>query len=100
MNFRYEFHQAVARDYNEAYDWYEQQKSGLGKRFLSAVRSKLEQVAQHPEAYGQKSRKGYREARVDIFPFIIVFKIYNRKKVIFICSVHHERKSPKRKFRR
>lgn len=41
MSFRFEFHHTVAKDYNEAYDWYEQQKSGLGERFLSAIRSKL-----------------------------------------------------------
>lgn len=42
MIFRFEFHAEVANDYNEAYDWYEQQKSGLGERFLAAVRAKLE----------------------------------------------------------
>ena len=37
MTFRIEFHGEVSKEYNEAYDWYEQQKPGLGERFLSAV---------------------------------------------------------------
>lgn len=100
MTFRIEFHGEVSKDYNEAYDWYEQQKPGLGERFLSAVRTKLEQVALHPETYGQKTKKGYREARLDDFPFIIVYKIYYRNGVILINALHHQSKHPRKKFRR
>lgn len=69
-------------------------------KFLAAVKSKLEQVALRPEDYGAKTKKGYREARLNIFPFIIVFKIYHRKKIIFVNALHHERKKPVRKFRK
>lgn len=29
MNYKIEFHPAVSKDYDDAYEWYEQQKVGL-----------------------------------------------------------------------
>jgi hypothetical protein len=48
----------------------------VGRTFLSAVRSKMDQIAQRPEVYGEKAKKKYREAALDIFPFSIVYKVY------------------------
>jgi hypothetical protein len=53
MNYRYEFHAEVAKDYNDAYAWYETQKKGLGDRFASFIRKKMYEIAQHPEHYGE-----------------------------------------------
>jgi hypothetical protein len=47
-------------------------KEGLGERFLKMIRDKLEQIAKNPEAFSQKTKNGYREAAVEIFPYIIV----------------------------
>jgi len=99
MIYKTEFHEDVAHDYKEAYTWYEKQKEGLGNRFLEAVKRKIEQISERPESFSQKSRKGYREAKVDIFPYLIIYKVYKQTKKIFINSVHHEKKHPKRKFR-
>jgi hypothetical protein len=48
MNYKIEFHPAVAKDYNEAYEWYEQQKDGLGKEFIKSVFDKLEEIVVQP----------------------------------------------------
>ena len=69
MNYRLDFHADVEEDYQEAYTWYENSKEGLGIRFLNMVREKLEQIAKNPEAFSQKTKSGYREAAVEIFPF-------------------------------
>ncbi|GMV16927.1 MAG: hypothetical protein AMXMBFR56_51510 [Polyangiaceae bacterium] len=38
------------RDITDAYDWYEEQRSGLGERFLASVAESLEQIARAPKA--------------------------------------------------
>jgi mRNA-degrading endonuclease RelE of RelBE toxin-antitoxin system len=93
------FHAAIQTDYNEAYAWYEDKSKGLGERFFSAVSNKLDEIAKQPAAFGERSKKGYREAQVDIFPFSIVYKIYKQEGVIFICSIHHHKKHPGKKYR-
>jgi plasmid stabilization system protein ParE len=41
---------AAAADVEEAYDWYEAQREGLGDEFLAAVQAALESILNHPEA--------------------------------------------------
>lgn len=100
MKYKLEFHPDIAIDYEEAYEWYEEKKLGLGESFLKSVREKLEQIAEHPLIFGEHSRKGYREAKVKTFPYLIVYKIYLRKKIIFINTIHHTSKHPRKKFRK
>jgi hypothetical protein len=38
-------------DLAAGFDWYEEQRSGLGEYFLSAVRSALKRVELHPEMF-------------------------------------------------
>jgi mRNA-degrading endonuclease RelE of RelBE toxin-antitoxin system len=100
MSYRYIFHAGVKTDYDEAYDWYELEQEGLGEKFLLAFRLKIKQIAEQPDTYGEKSKKGYREAKMDNFPFSIIYTIYKRKKIIFVSSLHHQSKDPKKKYRK
>ena len=78
MSWQFRFHHLAKEDYKAAYAWYEDQQSGLGGRFGKAIRQKLLQIADHPEAFGRRSNIKFREANVEFFPFQIVFKIRNR----------------------
>jgi plasmid stabilization system protein ParE len=98
--YEYILHEAVKADYDEAYAWYEEKLEGLGERFLSAIRTKLDEIAKLPEAFGERSKKGYREAQVDTFPYSIVYKIYKAERIIFVNSVHNHSKHPRKKYRK
>lgn len=100
MTYKCEFHAEVEKDYNEAYAWYEGQKKGLGERFLTIVREKIEQIAEHPEHYGVRTRRDHREVQVDVFPYMIVYKIYKQRGTILIISVHNTKKHPRKKYRK
>src|SRR3954469_17671038 len=100
MSYTYRLHPLTRQDYDEAYEWYEDRQSGLGERFLKAVRKKIEEIVLHPEVYSSKSNKGFREAGVDFFPYVIVYKINKRKKEIYISSIHHAKKRPRKKYRK
>lgn len=99
MNYRLDFHEDVENDSYEAYEWYENKTPGLGERYLVAVSKTLEQIAKNPEAFGERSHRGRREAPLNIFPYVIVYKIYKRNKAVFINSIHHTSKHPRKKIR-
>ena len=94
------FHADIKTDYDEAYAWYEDKLQGLGERFLSAIRNKTNEIAKRHEAFGERSKKDYSEARLDSFPFSIIYKLYKREKVIFVNSIHHHSKHPRKKYRK
>ncbi len=100
MTYTYRFHPLTKQDYDEGYEWYEEKQKGLGERFLQAVRKKLEEIVLQPEAYGVKANKKFREAEIDIFPYLLVYKVNKRKKEIYISSIHHSKKHPRKKYRR
>jgi plasmid stabilization system protein ParE len=97
MKFR--FHPQAEAEYLESVLWYEQQAKGLGLRFMEAVRARLAAIAEHPEHYARKHGK-FREVAVDgTFPFLIIF-VVEFPGEIFISSVFHSSRNPKRKYRR
>jgi mRNA-degrading endonuclease RelE of RelBE toxin-antitoxin system len=100
MSYKFSLHPDTQKDFTEAYEWYQDKTEGLGERFLKAVRKKIEEIATNPEIYGSKGRKGYREAKLNLFPYVIGFKIYEKKKSIFISSIHHLKKHPNKKYRK
>lgn len=94
------FHHLVAVDYATAYEWYEAQQQGLGDRFRKQVTAKLKMVLALPFAYGVKANTGFREAQIKGFPYLIIFRVYPRKKVVFVNKLHHTAMDPKKKYRR
>lgn len=99
MRYSYRLHPLTREDFESAYAWYESRQIGLGERFIKAVRKKIEEIVQRPEVYGSKGRKKFREAKVDFFPYLIVFKVNKRAKELYISSIHHTKKDPLRKYR-
>ena len=79
-----------------AWEWYEDKQPGLGNRFKDEVARKIKTVAQNPFHYPLKGK--YREAQVDVFPFLIVFKFDKKAGIIFIVSVFHMSRHPKKKW--
>jgi plasmid stabilization system protein ParE len=100
VNYQVHFHPLAKEDYLDAYQWYENGKQGLGDRFAKAVRSKLNEIILHPKAYSSKGNIKFREAKIDFFPYLIVFKIKSRQKQLLIAAIHHTKKNPKKKYRK
>ena len=100
MSYTYQIHPLVEQDFEEGYIWYEERLKGLGEKFINAVDKKIKQILQNPEIYGSKGVKSIREAQVDKFPYLVVYKINKRKKEIYITSIHHTKKHPHHKYRK
>ncbi len=99
MPYPYLLHEKAHEEYIEAYEWYEEKQKGLGDRFMNQVERKLYQISEHPEYYG-KRQNNYREAKVENFPFVIVYEFLGKKKLIHISAIYHSKRNPKKKYRR
>lgn len=80
----------------KAFEYYEMQKSGLGDRYLATLHANLEYIVNHPK-HVKVVRKSFRQALMDVFPFVIIYKI--DKKYIVVFSVFHTSRNPKQKYK-
>jgi hypothetical protein len=81
-----------------AYNWYNDRLNGLGERFLMQVEVRLDQIKKAPELF-KKTKSSFREAKIHGFPFLIVYRIFSKTEIIFVASIHHTSRNPKRKYR-
>jgi mRNA-degrading endonuclease RelE of RelBE toxin-antitoxin system len=86
-------------EYKKAYRWYEEQLIGLGDRFETSVERKLNNISNNPLFYPNKGGK-LRECKVDDFPFLIIFRVYSEKNLIFVYSIFHTSRRPGKKYKK
>jgi plasmid stabilization system protein ParE len=83
---------AAERDVKNAYDWYDEQKPGLGDVFLGRVEECLEAIQRSPNAF-QPVGPDARRAVVKQFPYVIFYRFVG--KVMFVYAVFHTAQDPK-----
>lgn len=83
-------------EYAEAYLWYELKLTGLGEKFDSEVRRTIELLAHSPELFPLK-RKNYREAPLNRFPFVVIYRIDKSRNIILLQSFFHYSRNPGKK---
>jgi len=81
------------QDISHAYSWYEQQRAGLGREFITCVDDALASIQLNRLAY-VKSYKSARLALVRKFPFIICFLF--ETDVVDVIAVFHGHRNPRR----
>ncbi len=94
MNYTFEIKEEAVVDMQEAYDYYEVRKSGLGKRFLNTLEEYFETVQKNPQQY-QIKRKPYREAFIKDFPYLIIYEIVASSIIVF--AVFNTSRNPVKK---
>ncbi len=85
MSYQLIFHPEAEKEYLEAYQWYEQEKKGLGERFEKMVEQRLQQILLNPENYGI-SKTYYRETS-KIFFLIQLFINPQKEEVDLYSSI-------------
>jgi plasmid stabilization system protein ParE len=98
MIYRVEFLLKAKRELLDAWEWYEDRQAGLGDKFTQQVFSCIHTIEKHPDRYPER-KKNYKEALVKIFPYLLIYRISKRKKVITIVSVFHGYRNPKGKYK-
>ncbi len=79
MSYTIRLHPKADEEYIEAYTPHEEQQEGLGEKFIEAVRKRMASIANNPEIFGSKDDLHFREALIETFPYIIVYKVNKHK---------------------
>ncbi len=98
MNYEIIFESRATRELFEEWIWYEERQAGLGDKFENEVYKRIEQIKQNPERYPSR-KKAFRESKIKRFPFLIIYKILEEEKIIFITSIFHTSRNPKSKYK-
>ncbi len=77
----------------DAFEWYEQQRPGLGEEFLIAVDHSFLSIQSNPFLYGFR-RKNIRGYNVRRFPYVVFFSV--KRKAIQVISFLHTSRQPEK----
>lgn len=93
------FHPLAEKEFFESFEYYENQISGLGNDFIKTIDKTIDIIRKDPQIFPFKHKK-LQEAILKKFPFVIVYKVNEKQKTIFILSVFHTSRNPSKKRKR
>lgn len=85
------FRRLARAEFDDAADWYEKRRQGLGSEFTSAVEEVLERIATQPDLCASVHRD-VREALVSGFPYCVYYR--DEPTQVVILSVFHMARDP------
>ena len=88
---RYSFHIEAEKELNQAVDYYEECKPGLGVDFASEVNSAIQNILDFPDAWAKISLN-VRRCLTHRFPYGIIYSKENDE--FFIIAVMHLHREP------
>ena len=78
-------------EFDKAFDWYEQQRPGLGVDFAEHVQELLDRIVETPLLYS-KIFKDVRRAVLRRFPYLVLYQI--EKSQILVLAIFHVKRHP------
>lgn len=82
MVFEFIISEGAKQDIIEIVDWYESKKKGLGNRFYNELLFEFEKITERPASYTFYN-KDFRRAIPKHFPYLIIFKVYEKEIVVY-----------------
>lgn len=91
MSLPLDFHPAVRDEIDDAHDWYEQRRTGLGSDFLDEIQRVLAEITANPARYGFADGD-IREGLLNRFPYAIYYRVLAHR--IRVLAVYHTSRDP------
>jgi plasmid stabilization system protein ParE len=85
------FRKQARLEFDEAGDWYEKERPGLGLEFLAEIHLLIQRIATTPELFPMLYRD-VRKAVARRFPYCIYFR--EREQYIIVLAVFHSARNP------
>jgi plasmid stabilization system protein ParE len=85
------FHPEARAELDAAVAWYEDQRPGLGRQLLAAVREAFDRIASNPATWPRATPRS-QQYRLKRFPYRVVYQV--RAEQIVILAIMHVRRSP------
>jgi toxin ParE1/3/4 len=86
MSLPLDFHPAVRDEIDDAHDWYEQRRPGLGSAFLDEVQRVISEITANPARYGFATAD-IREGLLTRFPYAVYYRVLPDR--IRVLAVYH-----------
>jgi plasmid stabilization system protein ParE len=87
------FLRAAREEYRVAREWYESQRSGLGREFRDAVEEAIERIRSDPGSSAIVWPPALRQTLVHRFPYAIYYVVEADE--VLVVSVFHSRRNPR-----
>ena len=91
MTLRVRLRRAAQAEYDEAADWYEAHRVGLGVRFVAALRVVFAEIASQPDRYPEVW-PGIREAPLTGWPYCVYYQVHADH--VMVIAVFHSARDP------
>ncbi len=78
--------QDAENDINSIFDWYEEQRSGLGREFAQELSASTDSILDAPPLYSEQYR-GIRRALLRRFP-IGIYYLLNEDRIVVLAVLH------------
>jgi toxin ParE1/3/4 len=85
------FDPLARREYEDALEYYEAQKDGLGEEFRVAVLAAIAIIDRFPEI-GEEVRPGIRKILVQRFPYKLIYSVVDE--AVYVIALAHSRREP------
>ena len=87
---KYRFHPQAKREFNQAIDYYQDCRKGLGKAFAKEVHKTIDRILEYPEAWTQLS-PNTRRCLTNRFPFGIIYQnLENECLIIAVAQLNRK----------
>ncbi|MCE7065421.1 type II toxin-antitoxin system RelE/ParE family toxin [Dyadobacter sp. CY326] len=82
-------------EFSQAYDWYDEQLVGLGRKFFKEISKYLSSISENPYKFAAKYDNELHFAPLKVFPYVIVYWVDETLETVFIVSIFHTSRNPK-----
>ena len=92
MSLQVVFRIAARLEFEEAVNWYDEQRKGLGEEFLHEIDELVFRMSEHPARYPVVFADVHR-AMTRRFPYSVIFR--TRSSTLVVLAVFHSRRDPR-----
>jgi plasmid stabilization system protein ParE len=93
MSFSLYLSSRASKDINDAVNYYNSKSAGLGNRLALETDAVLSKIAELPETFS-KRYKEIRAAKIPTFPYLIFYKIEERRHSIQVLRIFNTHQQP------
>jgi toxin ParE1/3/4 len=91
MDYALKIQSEAVIDIQEAFEWYQMKKAGLGFEFMEEIETGFQKIAAQPHYYTSINQR-FRRFKITRFSYMIVYEI-EKSHIIIIAVRHGRRKS-------
>ena len=99
MIYRHAYAPEALEEYKEAISWYRERSEKAAENFVKEIAEKITTICNAPLKY-RNTYKDFRETSLKKYPYSIVYLLDEQKKQVVIFSVFHQKRNPRKKFRK